>query len=40
MARLVEQLEKSTDDIFNKEIQCKNDKRDQNDETGIFVELN
>ena len=40
MARLVEQLEKSTDDIFNKEIQCKNDNRYQNDETGIFVELN
>ena len=37
MARRVEDMEKSTDNIFKKETQCANYKRDEN---GVVVELN
>ena len=40
MARRVEKMKKGTDDIFKKQIQCANDKRDENDEDGVVVELN
>ena len=40
MARRVEHMTKITDDIFKKQTQCTNDKRDENDENGVVVELN
>ena len=40
MARRVEQMAKSADDVFKKETQYTNDKRDENDENGVVVELN
>ena len=35
----VEQMAKSMDNILKKK-QCAHDKRDESDETGVFVEVN
>lgn len=40
MYRRVEQIAKITDNISKKETQCANNKRNENDEHGVFVELN
>ena len=40
MARRVEQMNKITDVIIKKETQCANDKRDENDENIVVVEVN
>ena len=40
MARRVEKMKKGTDDIFKKQIQCANDKRDENDENIVVVKVN
>ena len=39
MDRRVEHMVKSTDDIFKKDTQFANDKRDENDENGVILEL-